>query len=50
MIPIDRMDLVSLAHSDGQVYSVKYYNDSIYLKAALPVKLVGLFEKAGSLE
>lgn len=49
-IPIDRMDLVSLAHSDGQVYSVKYYNDSIYLKAALPVKLVGLFEKAGSVE
>lgn len=49
-IPIDRMDLVSLAHSDGQVYSVKYYNDSIYLKVALPVKLVGLFEKAGSVE
>jgi len=44
-IPINRMDLVSLAHEDGQVYSVKYYNDYIYLRAALPRKLAGLFQK-----
>lgn len=45
-IPIARMDLVSLAHSQGQVYSVKYYNDRINLRATLPRRLAGIFEKA----
>ena len=46
MIPIKRMDLVNLAHEEGQVYSVKYYNDRIHIRAALPKKLAGLLEKA----
>ncbi len=45
MLPIDRMDLISLAHKEGQVYSVKYYNKSIYLRAALPATLSGKFYK-----
>lgn len=44
-IPIDRMDLVNLAHKEGQVYSVKYYNDSIHLRAALPTTLAGQIYK-----
>jgi GTP-binding protein HflX len=42
-IPINRMDLVSLAHEQGQVYSIKYYNDKIQLRASLPVHLAGRF-------
>jgi len=45
VLPLKRMDLVSMAHNEGQVYSVKYYNDSIYLRASLPNHLIGLFEK-----
>jgi len=45
VLPLNRMDLVSMAHNEGQVYSVKYYNDSIYLRASLPNYLIGLFEK-----
>lgn len=45
-LPIKRMDLVSLAHEEGQVYSIKYYNDSIHLRASLPAKLAGIFFKA----
>ena len=45
LIPISRMDLVSRAHNEGQVYSVKYYNDSIHIRASLPQKLAGLFFK-----
>ena len=46
MIPIGRMDLINLAHEVGEVYSVKYYNDSINLRASLPTKFAGKFEKA----
>lgn len=42
-LPLNRMDLVSLAHKEGQVYSVKYYNDKINLRASLPYKLAGKF-------
>ncbi len=44
-LPIKRMDLVSRAHQEGQVYSVKYYNDTVHLRAALPRELAGLIEK-----
>jgi len=43
-LPIKRMDLVNLAHQEGQVFSVKYYNDKVHLRAALPVQLIGKFE------
>ncbi len=45
-IPIARMDLVSLAHNQGQVYSIKYYNDRINLRATLPKRIAGIFQKA----
>ena len=45
VIPIHRMDLVHLAHKEGQVFSVEYQSDTIHLKAALPMKLAGLFRK-----
>ena len=44
-IPIDRMDLVNEAHNEGQVFFVKYYNDCIHMRAALPKKLAGLLSK-----
>jgi len=44
-VPITRMDLVHLAHEQGEVYSVKYYNDRINLRASVPKRLVGIFEK-----
>ena len=46
IIPINRMDLVNIAHQEGQVVSVKYYNDRIHLRASLPRNIAGLFEKA----
>ncbi len=46
VIPITRMDLVSLAHREGEVYSIKYYNDKIHIRAALPKRREGLFKKA----
>jgi GTP-binding protein HflX len=44
-IPINRMDLINLAHQEGQVYSIKYYNDSIFLHASVSPKLAGQLEK-----
>ncbi len=44
LIPINRMDLVSLAHEEGQVIAVKYYNDTINIRAILPVHIAGKFE------
>src|SRR3989338_1273410 len=43
-IPIKRMDLVNLAHEKGQVLSVKYYNDTIHLRASLPAKVAAQFK------
>ncbi len=43
MIPINRMDLVNLAHEKGQVFSVKYYNEEINLRAAVPAKIANQF-------
>ncbi len=45
-VPIGRMDLVNLAHKEGEVYSIKYYNDSINIRACVPIPLAGKFEKA----
>ena len=45
VIPINRMDLINLAHQEGQVFSIKYYNDSIYLHAAVSPKLAGQLQK-----
>jgi GTP-binding protein HflX len=45
MLPINRMDLINLAHQEGQVRSIKYHNDTILLRAALPARLAGKFRK-----
>lgn len=45
-LPLSRMDLVNLAHKEGQVHSVSYDPDTIRLSVSLPQKLVGLFRKA----
>lgn len=45
-LPMNRMDLVNQAHQEGQVYSVKYYDDRIYLRALLPQKFAGQLLKA----
>jgi len=42
-IPIDRMDLVNLAHKEGQVLSIKYYNDHINIRVSLPIGLANKF-------
>lgn len=44
-IPIQRMDLVNLAHEQGEVYSIKYYADRINIRAAVPSHLAGRFYK-----
>ena len=45
-IPIGRMDLVNLAHQEGQVLSVKYYNDKINIRISVSASLAGKFLKA----
>ena len=45
-IPLDRMDLINLAHEQGDVYSVKYYTDYINLRASVPTCMIGKFEKS----
>ena len=42
-IPIDRMDLVNLAHEEGEVYSIKYYAKTINIRAAIPKHIVERF-------
>jgi len=44
-IPINRMDLVNLAHEQGQVYSVKYYADTVNIRALVPTQVAGKFYK-----
>ncbi|MBI5150917.1 MAG: GTPase HflX [Candidatus Omnitrophica bacterium] len=44
-IPIGRMDLVNLAHEEGEVYSVKYYADTINIRALVPDRVAGKFQK-----
>ena len=45
IVPINRMDLVNLAHEEGEVYSVKYYADTINIRASVPNHLVAHFDK-----
>jgi len=42
-VPINRMDLVNLAHKEGEVYSVKYYEDKVNIRAVVPAYLAGRF-------
>jgi len=44
-VPMKRMDLVNLAHEVGEVYSIKYYEDSINIRAAVPVHIAGKFKQ-----
>jgi GTP-binding protein HflX len=44
-VPIDRMDLVSLAHEEGEVLSVKYYAKTINIRATVPKRVAGRFYK-----
>ena len=44
-IPIKRMDLINLVHKEGEVYSIKYYNDHINVRAAVPANIVGKFQQ-----
>lgn len=43
-IPIHRMDLVNLVHEEGEVLSIKYYNDKINIRAAVPSTIAGKFK------
>jgi len=44
-VPIKCMDLVNLAHEEGEVYSIKYYNDQINIRASVPISIAGKFQK-----
>jgi hypothetical protein len=41
--PIDRMDLVNLAHKEGEVHDIKYLSKSIRIHATLPWKTAAKF-------
>jgi len=45
-IPIQRMDLVNLAHEEGEVFSIKYYENKIHIRALVPSHLTGHFYAA----
>jgi GTP-binding protein HflX len=42
VLPVDRMDLVNVAHAQGQVHEVKFLAKGIRLKATLPAKTAGV--------
>ncbi len=42
VLPSDRMDLVNMAHGQGQVHEVKFLGKGIRLKASLPAKTAGI--------
>ncbi len=44
-LPLDRMDLVNLAHKEGQVHLVSYDADAVRLSVSLPKKFAGLLQK-----
>ncbi len=44
-VPINRMDLVSLAHEEGEVYSIKYYAKTINIRGTVPRHIAGRFHK-----
>ena len=41
VLPANRMDLVNMAHGQGQVHEVKFLAKGIRLKASLPAKTAG---------
>ena len=41
VLPADRMDLINLAHSQGQVHEVTFLETGIHLKASLPAQTAG---------
>jgi len=45
-IPIKRMDLVNLAHEEGEVYSIKYYAKTVNIRAVIPVSIARKFYNA----
>ncbi len=45
-IPVGRMDLVNMVHTQGQVEAVEYSGERIRVKAVVPQQLAGLLEKA----
>lgn len=44
-LPLDRMDLVNLAHKEGHVNVITYDADAVRLSASLPKKFAGLLQK-----
>lgn len=44
-LPLDRMDLVNLAHNEGQVHAIAYDHDAARLSVSLPKKFAGLLQK-----
>ncbi len=44
-LPLDRMDLVNLAHKEGHVHAIAYDADAVRLSASLPKKFAGLLQK-----
>ena len=46
VLPPGRMDLVNLAHVQGQVHEVEYTPKGIHLRASLPAKIGALITRA----
>ncbi len=46
LLPIDRMDLVSLAHKEGMVEKIEYRNTDIHMIAMVPSRIAGRIYKA----
>lgn len=44
-LPLDRMDLVNLAHKEGNVHGIAYDPDAVRLSVSLPKKFAGLLQK-----
>ncbi len=44
-LPLDRMDLVNLAHKEGHVHAIAYDSDAARLSVSLPKKFAGLLQK-----
>jgi GTP-binding protein HflX len=45
-LPLNRMDLVHLAHKEGEVIAENYDEDGVHIHARLPEHLAGLFHQA----
>jgi GTP-binding protein HflX len=43
-IPIDRMDLINLAHQQGNVKEIKYLSKTVHLVASVPNKIASQFK------